>query len=285
MVQPSNTSYPTAIQAELEDRLRFETLLAELSARFVNLPPDQVDREIENALGRLTEALHADRSALGRITEDGQDLIVTHTYAVPGVQAFPLLASLIAEAPLLSRTLLSGQPFVMPRLVDLPVEGEVDRRFFANRQIVSGIVIPLMVGGRVIGGVGCSLAHGEREWPKPVVRGMRLIGDVFANALARQDADRALQESEERMRLAAAAANIGLWIWDIPHDAIWTSERARILYGIQPDEPVNFQRFMASLHPEDRGQVEAAVQNALRQCGDFREEYRVVYAVPVVNSP
>jgi len=271
------------LQAELEDRLRFETLLAELSARFVNLPPDQVDQAIENALRGFVEALRADRAALGRLTEDGQDLVVTHTFAVPGVEAFPLLASLIAEAPLLSRTLLSGRPFVMPRLFDLPAEGEVDRRFFASRQILSGMVVPLMVGGRVIGGVGCSLAHGEREWPESVVRGMRLIADVFANALARQDADRALQESEERMRLAAAAAQIGLWVWDIPRDAIWASERARILYGVQPDEPVNFQRFMASLHPEDRTQVEAAVQSALHHGGDYREEYRVMYPDGVVR--
>jgi len=265
------------LQAELEDRLRFETLLAELSARFVNLPPEQVDQEIENALGRLVEALRADRAALGRLTEDGQDLVVTHTFAVPGVEAFPLLTSLTAQAPLLARTLLSGQPFVVPYLVDLPTEGEADRQFFASRQILSGMVVPLTVGGRIIGGVGCSLAHGERDWPEPVVRGMRLIADVFANALARQDADRALQESEERMRLAAAAAQIGLWVWDIPRDAIWASERARTLYGIRPDEPINFQRFMTSLHPDDRTQVETAVQSALRHGGDYRGKYRVVY--------
>ncbi len=271
------------LQAELEDRLRFETLLAELSARFVNLPPEQVDQEIEKALGRLVEALKADRAGLGRLAEDSRDFIVTHSFASPGAEAFPLLASLTAEAPLLSRTLLSGQPFVMPRLVDLPAEGEADRQFFASRQILSGVVVPLMVGGRVIGGVGCSLAHGEREWPEPVVRGLRLIADVFANALARQEADRALQESAERMRLAAAAAQIGLWVWDIPHDAIWTSERARLLYGVQLDEAVNFQRFMASLHPEDRTQVETAVQSALRHGGDFREEYRVMYPDGVIR--
>ncbi len=81
------------IQAELEDRLRFETLLAELSARFVNLPPERVDQEIEDALRCLIEALHADRSALGRLTEDGRDFVVTHAFALPGIEACPLLPS------------------------------------------------------------------------------------------------------------------------------------------------------------------------------------------------
>ena len=34
---------------ELEERLRFETLIADLSSKFVNLPPDQVDGEIMDA--------------------------------------------------------------------------------------------------------------------------------------------------------------------------------------------------------------------------------------------
>ena len=273
----------TDIQTELEDRLRFETLLAELSARFVNLPPERVDQEIEDALRCLVEALHADRSGLGRLTEDGRDFVVTHAFASTGIEACPLLPSLVSAAPLLSQTLLSGQPFVMARLVDLPGEGEADRRFFASYQIRSGMAVPLMVGGRVIGGVGCSLAHGEREWPEPVVRGMRLMADVFANALARQDADRALRESEERTRLAAAAANIGLWDWDIPHDAIWASERARALYGAQPDEPANFQRLMACVHPEDRTRVSEAIRSAFHHGGEYREEYRVVHPDGVVR--
>ena len=272
------STFSAGLQAELEDRLRFETLLAELSARFVNLPPERVDQEIEDALRCLVEALQADRSGLGRLTEGGGDFVVTHAFAVPGVEKFPLVPSLATEAPLLSRTLLSGQPFVIARLADLPPEGEKERRLFASRQIRSGMVVPLMVGGRVIGGVGCSLAHGEREWPESVVRGMRLIADVFANALARQDADQELRDSEERIRLAAAAAQIGLWDWNIPRDAIWASDRARILYGVRLDEPLNFERFMACLHPDDRNRVDAAVRSAFRLGGEYREEYRVAYS-------
>ena len=46
-------------QAEqnLKERLIFEELLSDLSARFVNLPADQVDGEIENAQRRVCELL------------------------------------------------------------------------------------------------------------------------------------------------------------------------------------------------------------------------------------
>ena len=184
---------------------------------------------------------------------------------------------------MLTRTLLSGQPFVFARLADLPEECEKERRLFASLPTLSSMIVPLMVGGRVVGGLSCSLERGEREWPEPVVRGLRLIADVFANSLARQNADRALRDSEERIRLAAAAAQIGLWDWDIPRDALWASDRARELYGLQPDEPVNFQRFMACLHPGDRTRVDAAAQSALRHGGEYCEEYRIVHPDGVIR--
>lgn len=40
-----------------------------------------------------------------------------------------------------------------------------------------------------------------------------------------------LRESEERMSLAALSAELGLWVWDIERDAIWTTDKGRELFG------------------------------------------------------
>jgi formate hydrogenlyase transcriptional activator len=49
---------------DLQDRLRFETMLSDLSSRFVNLEPAEVDREIEEAQRRVCECLELVLSAL-----------------------------------------------------------------------------------------------------------------------------------------------------------------------------------------------------------------------------
>jgi|GEM_PF-4479289 len=62
------------MHTELEERLRFETLLAETSARFVNVPAGEVDREIEGAQRRICELLdldHALASLRGRARDAG----------------------------------------------------------------------------------------------------------------------------------------------------------------------------------------------------------------------
>ena len=51
-------------EAEVRSRLEFETLLSELSSRFVNVPPDELDREIEDALRRVCDGLGIDLAVL-----------------------------------------------------------------------------------------------------------------------------------------------------------------------------------------------------------------------------
>ena len=57
------------LAAPVQERVRFETLLAELSAAFVNLSAGQVDSQIESALQRLVVFLGIDRGGAGRIAD------------------------------------------------------------------------------------------------------------------------------------------------------------------------------------------------------------------------
>src|SRR5688572_11574588 len=79
------------LAAPVRERMRFETLLADLSATFVNVPAARVDAEIELALRRIVEALGIDRSGFGQVTPDQNQLVVTHSYEVPGVPPTPRL--------------------------------------------------------------------------------------------------------------------------------------------------------------------------------------------------
>ena len=67
------------LRTELEERSRFETLLAETSTRFVNVPADRIDSEIQNAQRRICEFLDLDRSTLWQSFEGNPGtLLLTH---------------------------------------------------------------------------------------------------------------------------------------------------------------------------------------------------------------
>jgi PAS domain S-box-containing protein len=92
----------------------------------------------------------------------------------------------------------------------------------------------------------------------------------------RRDKEAALQESEERVRLAASAGKLGLWFWDVPRDEVWVGQGRRALFGWTESELVDFKRFIETVHPEDRERVRVGVSWALQGGGDHVVEYRIV---------
>jgi PAS domain S-box-containing protein len=90
--------------------------------------------------------------------------------------------------------------------------------------------------------------------------------------------ERALRESEERARLAVEAASLGTWDY-YPHTGqLELSERARVFIGLPDGENSTFERFVASIHEDDRLRVHAAVQRALDPSsgGAYDVEYRSI---------
>ena len=101
---------------------------------------------------------------------------------------------------------------------------------------------------------------------------------LHAAQLARQlqASETELRETQERMELAANAAELGMWMWDIVRDEVWITDKGRALFGFAPLEKIDFNRFRNRVHPEDRESVLRAVEKSLRTGAEYESEYRAV---------
>jgi len=95
-------------------------------------------------------------------------------------------------------------------------------------------------------------------------------------ALRVQVSEAALRESEERLSLAAEAANLVPWAWDISLGEVWVTDKGRELFGFAKSDSVGFEQFLNALHSEDRQRVEETVARAIAKGGEFEAEYRIV---------
>ncbi|WP_317063953.1 PAS domain S-box protein [Methanoculleus caldifontis] len=93
----------------------------------------------------------------------------------------------------------------------------------------------------------------------------------------RRQAEQALQESEERLNLALSAANDGLVDWDVRSGEIFYSSRSFTMLGYEPDAfAPTIPTILALVHPEDRGHVEAMLDELVTGRRDRCEmEFRI----------
>jgi formate hydrogenlyase transcriptional activator len=267
-----------SLRTELEERLRFETFLAETSARFVNLPADQIDSEIEGTQRRMCEFLGLDRSALWQVPErEPGALLMTHVYQPQGGPPIPKRPYARYLFPWTAQKVLAGETVTITKMSDLPPEASRDRESFGLYGTKSTLLVPLSVGGGpILGLLSFAVMRKERDWPETVVKGLQLIAQVFASALARRQAEQTLRESEARLSVSTNAAGAGLWIMEPDTGYVWVTPKTRELFLFAPDDELNYESLFQRIHPEDRDRVKQAVQQAV-QAGEFlRSEYRIV---------
>lgn len=261
-----------------DSRLEFETLIADLSYRFINLPPGEVDGAIEDVQRRICEVLGVDLSALWQTTTAGEGpLTLTHFYSSQE-DLLPPMRGMSAQEyfPWLQREMLAGHTVAVASLDELPEAATLDRDNLRLFGVNSNLTLPLSVGGATpIGALGFNTTRQERDWPDALVTRLQLVAQVFANALARKRADEALRESEARLALAADSAEAGLWTLDYGTGVFWATDKARAIFGYLPDEVITMERFEQSVHPEDRTVVRAAVERSASAGEPVDVEYRI----------
>jgi len=268
---------PAVAPSDLQERLRFEELLADLSSKFVNLPPAEVDQEIEDALRRVCELVGIDFSVLWQWSANDPG-VIRPTHFCPAQNGLQPPEPLHQEQyPWSVQQMLAGRMFSISSLEELSTEAAVDRESAHLSGIKSNLCLPLAVGGGPpIGALAFNTLQAERTWPDELVTRLQLVANVFTNALSRRRHELSLRESEERLALAADSAGAGIWSLNFDTGVFWATERGREIFGYEPDEVISMKRFAASIHPDDRDLVLGAVEQAARAGEAINKEYRII---------
>ncbi len=152
------------------------------------------------------------------------------------------------------------------------------RRGGRRRALVVGgsVVVFLLIGGvySALWDTGIVRMPYMLSWPYIAIL-VAMVSELNADVLAATHLAAQLRESERRIELASAAANLGMWAWDIEGDTVWATNSARAMFGFSKSERISSARVLSALHPEDRDAVDHAVKSALTSDCGYEAEYRV----------
>ena len=234
-------------QAEeaLRERLQFEHLLSGLSARFVNMPPNQVDAEIEDGLRRILEFFRVDRCGLLRLLPGKTSWQISHVAFSDNVPPVPAGAELPSSLYPWAYEKLAEKHEVMSisSLDDLPAAANVDRQTCTEWGIRSYVNIPILIGKSVTHIIHVSSVKSERIWPKELFPRLRLLGEIFVNALMRKEAEAEASNARSELLRMERLSRMGELTSSLAHEinqplaAIRSNAEAaqRFLSGAAPD--------------------------------------------------
>ncbi|MFZ5797995.1 MAG: ATP-binding protein [Thermodesulfobacteriota bacterium] len=180
------------------ERIRMETLVMDISSRFINLAAQEVDEQIEAALERLCTFTDTDSGYLFRFSDDAATFSMTHCWnsnrlstRKEDLQELP-----VSSMPWWTAQLLNQKNVMVSSTADLPEEAALEKRIIEKQGIRSILDMPLVYQNKILGFLGFSSTMPHRRWSGKEINLFQMVGQVFTSALERKQAEQSLLQAK-----------------------------------------------------------------------------------------
>ena len=185
----------------------FEKLVMSISTEFVNLNSNEIDEGINSALKKIGEFFGVDRSYVFLNNPEAMTITNTHEWCA---DAIPSQKEILTELPTdllpwLMENMQKQEDVHVPCMDSLPPEADVEKVFFKEQNVKSMISVPIIHNGELLGFTGFDSVTREKEWNDDSIGMLRVVSELFANAIQRKTAEEELRKAKEEAESATKA--------------------------------------------------------------------------------
>jgi PAS domain S-box-containing protein len=159
--------------------------------------------------------------------------------------------------------------------------GTAERQLLQSQEILSILIVPILVRGKLWGLIGFDNCHSERRWSKDEEAVLLTMAANLGGLIARQQTEIALRQSE--LRLQRIAANVPGMIFqflrrpDGSELVLFASSGCRELFEVEPAETqADFSQLKALIHPDDHQTYEQSVLASAATLQPWTWEGRII---------
>lgn len=173
----------------LRYRVAFERLMLNLAARFIGLAPADVDDGVNQGLAAIGRFTGVDRGYVYLFSAEGAAMDNTHEWCAEGVA--PQIAN---DQDIRGESVPWGiaglhrlETLHIPQVSALPPEAGAEREILARRGIQSLVVLPMTLGGKLVGFLGFDSIRAAKTWSEEDIALLSIFSEIIVNALERAD--------------------------------------------------------------------------------------------------
>ncbi len=217
----------------IQYQFQFEKVVAAISSSLVSMPAEKIDGAINDALKLSGELFNADRSYIFRFSDDGLFINITHEWCAEGIssqvarnQNFPIVGN-----PWWAEQIKKHEHVYVPDVELLPAEAETDKKDFMIEEIKSLLTIPMLKDGKLFGFFGFDAVKEKKTWADQQIVLLKVVTEIIAWAIVKQEAEEALKDSEKRYREILATIEEMYYETDLTGDIVFSNDAGFRLFG------------------------------------------------------
>ncbi len=274
---------------QAEERLNYrhdiEALITSISTRFINLTSDRGDAGIHEALQSIGKFIGADRAYVYLLSSDWASFEDAYEWCAEGIEARARQMPGTGFQPFQwSLQKFKCREFIaIPDIAEFPEEAASEKQWAQSTGVRSIMAIPLVLNNMLFGLFGLETIHSSRSWEEDEISLLRIIGDVFVNALARKQTDQALRRARQELDQVVNSVSDALWTAEVDSETGLTEYRyiSPVIERVTGRPPeyfrTNSRPLMAIVPVEDREWVRESLDRTWKeQAGSVVEEYRIL---------
>jgi formate hydrogenlyase transcriptional activator len=191
----------------VEELVHFERLLSEVSAKYINMPVEEIERAIRNDFGRLASLLGSDSCNFHVFDQEKQDwmtlfessekvfLWVRRKEFAEELKEFRSQPDFAEKMQYMFERWDRGEYAMVPGPDTRSKKAQKMEQFVFAHGIRSFVSVPIFASGVRVGAIIIAVHGRNAVWPDDIVARIRLFGEVLANALVRKRSEEALRSA------------------------------------------------------------------------------------------
>lgn len=193
------------LEQEVKHQIRIQSLLMNLSIRFINIPYNNIKQEMDQALADIGNFAGVDRAYIFTYDWNASTMSNTHEWCNKGIE--PVIDTLQnlpnSLVPSWIKAHLKGKPIQIPSVAKLNDDDHV-KRLLTEQRVKSLITIPMMFDKQCIGFVGFDSVTSPKKWHEQEISLLRLFAELLVNVQIKANYEKWLKEAKTMAEIRQA---------------------------------------------------------------------------------